>query len=180
MHFAKISKNPLSLFCIWLSWSTGKWNHSAPGLSFSVLGVSEFRGTLRSPWTLGSQLSAVQGAGLSLGNTRTPKNGWVVSHTYKPPQEGFIILLFIPNGQWNCSSVERDSVLSGVSFLHKPRCIFSSFPFFLFCFGRGHFRFTQPSAAESWCLVTPAGAEQKHFYCIYAGLCSDPSLMETS
>lgn len=108
------------------------------------------------------------------------KNGWVVSHTYKPPQEGFIILLFIPNGQWNCSSVERDSVLSGVSFLHKPRCIFSSFPFFLFCFGRGHFRFTQPSAAESWCLVTPAGAEQKHFCCIYAGLCSDPSLMETS
>lgn len=43
MQSAEVSKDSLSVIHIYINGSTGKSNHSTPGLSFSVTGMSGIR-----------------------------------------------------------------------------------------------------------------------------------------
>lgn len=51
MQFAEISKNSLSVIHIFVNGSTGKSNHSTPGLSFSATGMSGIREVAVNSWS---------------------------------------------------------------------------------------------------------------------------------
>lgn len=85
MQFAEISKNSLSVIHICINGSTGKSNHSTPGLSFSVTGMSGIREVTVNSWNpalLMPRCSTAKGGG---PNTGTPKVGENTNDSYHKP-----------------------------------------------------------------------------------------------